>query len=238
MTSVHQQLENRLIFLRLECAERWNTSGPPHLPTWTVLLSVKDPDRRYVLRKKASGAKKKDVRRRCMQLVLDSLSKIRDPCSRRVLWSDVSLLDGVDVALFEPPPSEWFSTPCSVGVDFEGERSSVVQIACEAGVAIDVKTAPWVRDVLENDQFEHFIFGAHESSLVANPVNLQKDPRLSLAETYSRACCPSVRFEKDKSIHSRVNWEKCASERKMSEEAKKYAALDAVATLRLGLVRV
>ena len=116
MTSVHQQLENRLIFLRLECAERWKTSGPPHLPTWTVFMSVEDSDRRSVLRKKASGARKKDVRRRCMQLVLDSLSRIQDPCSRCVLWSDVSLLDGVDVALFEPPPSEWFSTPCSVGV--------------------------------------------------------------------------------------------------------------------------
>ena len=135
--------------------------------------------------------------------------------------------------LFAPPPPSWFAEPDVVGVDWEGTPPRLVQVACRRGVAVDVAGAPWAAAVLRDARHAHVVFGAHEVALVAAgaAIDAQRgDPSLSLAETFSRACCPDVRLTKDPTLHARTDWAAAARARRLPREAALYAALDAWAT--------
>ena len=138
--------------------------------------------------------------------------------------------------MFEEPPAEWYAEPDVIGIDWEGQPPCLVQVACRHGVAVDVADAPWVHALLGDKRHEHVVFGAHEVARVpAGARNVQRDHRLSLAETLSRSHIPEVRLVKDPTIHKRVDWRRAAQERALTTEGAYYAALDAWATRKLAL---
>ena len=58
---------------------------------------------------------------------------------------------------------------------------------------------------------------------------------MSLVDVASEACFPKLRLLKDKSIHSLVDWSRCADEKQLPDQAKMYAVADAVLTHLFGL---
>ena len=224
---IEQQLEalekQKRVNVVLESLTR---TGPPHAPTFTVVFVVHDE------RAIGHGLRKKEAWRNAALAMIPKLEALPDPCSRIVKWTDLYGHIKNPVIRFRQPPMEWFSDPQVLGIDWEGEPRAMIQVACKSGIVIDVHDAPWVARVLSDERHTHAVFGDHETHLVASPMNVQENIHWSLAETVSRRLEPNVRFLKDKTIHERTDWQ---NPRACSEEALRYAAVDAIMTRRLGL---
>lgn len=214
--------------------------GPAHDSVAEVTLCVRSLDSNIIAVATGQASKTKDATRDAMKMLLDKLVSIPDPCVKNIAWLDLANkeLTGVEVITFRNPQAHWFGTPQHVGVDWEGSPPCLVQIACAHGIGIDVISAPWVQFVLGDARHTHGVFGAHEMGLVANPVNLQTNPVISLPEMYSRTFIPEYRIIKDRTFHTRIDWSSCAHLNILQEEGRVYAAFDAYATRKLLLAGV
>ena len=170
----------------------------------------------------------KDALRQSIRELHLQIEHIPDPCDTTVAYEELWNRVGKELCLFKAPPPSWFATPQVLGVDWEGQPRSIVQISCEMGVYIDHCSSPAAHLVLSDRRHTHCVFGAHEVHLVSNPMNLQPDTTTSLVECASLEFSPRVRFVKDKTMLVETDWTS------PGERALRYAALDAEVTRRLG----
>ena len=240
--------EHLVVYLRLQFVARHTATS------WVYeLLCASDDDAhrgtlRTTMPKK--GTTEAQARRCSMDIMYPALLRMENPCPIELAWVHFGkdLLRGKPLLLFpRHPPMHWFKRAQVVGVDFEGSPPRLVQIACERGVVVARCWATWVASVLQDRRLVHAVFGGHESHLVACPVDTQalvmdrhptvRGHQWSLADATSLVLprYDGVRLLKDKSIHRRINWHRCARQRQLTEEAAVYAATDAEATRRLAL---
>ena len=188
-----------------------------------------------VLRREAAAPKQKTAIRHAMQLHLEeTLPNVTDPCTSKQHWMDLWCHVQKPICFRKAPPRNWFKKAQVLGVDWEGCPPSLVQIACERGVYIDSVSSLAAAKVLADGRHTHAVYGENETSLVSRPLNLQVNPRLSLAETVSIELCPLVRLEKNKAIRRETDW---ADLNSLGERELQYAALDAEMTRRVALKR-
>tara|TARA_B100001093_G_scaffold436315_1_gene434662 strand:- start:699 stop:1454 length:756 start_codon:yes stop_codon:yes gene_type:complete len=179
------------------------------------------------------GETKKEAIRNAMRNLWFTLDNIPDPCTKTIKFMNLYdlIMGGKEIISFKKPPENWFSQGQILGIDWEGCPPKIVQISCEHGIYIDRVESQFVKKILESDKHTHCVFGKHEIDLVENPLNLQQNPELSLAEYLSREFFPKIRIKKDKKIHLIVDWGNIGE---LPYYAIKYAALDAEVTRILG----
>lgn len=232
-----QDLQRLLRKLRLECKPTtFQLPAPPGQASgeWISMQKITDHYGVAVTSRYARAPRKKEAEKNSARQILYDLKCLyARSFDRKVLEMPAN----IPILRFEVPPDHWFFEPTVLGVDFEGPSKHLVQIACDHGVAIDRIDATWVQDVLRNPHHVHFIFGAHEARLVANPVNVQVDVHgqaISLEEAYARLFDPSSRYCKHK---HKGNGDECARTRHIEDDFALYAATDAWATLQIGKAR-
>lgn len=228
---MEQEFRNRVRWLRCTCSVELTRQGPAHASVATATVVVRRRDGESWTRC-ASAPRNKDAIRAAMHAFEEVFATFTDPCTLPYedLWKHVCK----PICAFKDPPVEWFEHAEVIGVDWEGQPPSLVQIACREGVLVHCADSKVASDILSNSHHTHCVFGAHEEHLVANPLQLQQNGQ-SLAESLSLAFCPDARLMKDKSIHHHTDWSSVSS---LSERALRYAALDAEMTRRLGLRRL
>lgn len=222
---VVQQLMLRLRELQLEC----DTNIIPIDTKWMCIMHVKNAHGINVAVRTCTGTKKQNAKKDCSRAILYALIRHEPPTTyQRAI--PLQIPSNVSIVQFREPPKDWGLHGHALGVDFEGANKHLVQIACEDGVLVDRIDAPYVQDILHNPNSVHYIFGAHEEHLVANPVNLQRN-NLSLIETYSRLLTPQQRYTK---LNYNGGGDECAQKSRMDRDFLIYAATDAWATLQIG----
>lgn len=225
---LEQKFRNRLQTLRcnleIDCSEH-NGLNIAH-------IKIKRKDIKEINGVGFGGTKKEAIRDGMKKLwyVLDN---IPDPCTKTIMFMNLYevVVGEKKIISFETPPEYWFSQGQILGVDWEGCPSKIVQISCDYGIYIDRVDSQFVKKILESEKHIHCVFGKHEINLVRNPLNLQKNPRLSLVEYFSREFFPTIRIKKNKRIHMIVDW---GNIEELPDYAIKYAALDAEVTKLLG----
>ena len=227
---MEQTFENRLRMLRCQWKTDVQRVGPAHNSIAVAKIEVNREDMAPIIGR-GSAPKSKHAIRLAMRDVWDAISTIPDPCTDTLPFTDLWSALQKAVIAFTPPPVQWFSHAQVLGVDWEGQPRAIVQIACKSGVYIDAADAAAALGILRDEKHVHCVFGEHEMHLVANPKNLQHDPKQSLAEVASILFCPTTRLQKDKSLHFWADW----SSPDLCTDAIRYAALDAEVTRRIGL---
>lgn len=230
-----QLFENRARFLR--CTYNCTVLKPP--PFARVEIVVWQRGIR-VASAVGMGSKKKDAYKDAYCQCLDGLKNVQDPCSRTMQYCNMwnSNLLKKPVCLFKLPPTSWFKKGQILGIDWEGLPPSLVQIDCASGVYVDTARSPTALKILNDVRHTHCVYGSHEMHMVANPVNLQEDVKVSLVDAVSEAFLPDLRIIKDKSIHLRINWHACAAQKRFPNEAAIYAVIDAIMTRNLGIKKL
>ena len=227
-----QLFENRARFLR--CTFECTVLKPPPLACVKIVVWQRGE---RVASAVGVGSKRKDAYQDAYWKCFDLLKNVPDPCSRTMQYCDMwkTIMHKKPVCLFEPPPTSWFEKGQVLGIDWEGFPPSLVQIACASGVYVDTATSPTALKILNDARHRHCVYGSHEMHMVANPVNLQEDVKVSLVDAVSEALLPDIRIVKDKNIHSRIDWHACADQKRLPDEAVMYAATDAILTRHLGM---
>ena len=233
---MEQKIYNQLRFLRLDIEESVLREGPPHNSFATVTLFIKR-NNDIILTGIGKSSKTKDAKRNALLSLKDELDKIPDPCKKSINWSELWIYVKKPIICFQCPPTHWFKYGEILGVDFEGNPPTLVQIACKDGILIDNISSICVKEILSKNSYIHAIFGKHEECFVKNPVNVQYDG-LSLAEIVSRTFKPDIRILKNKMFHQEVNWRLSSQMKCLSKQQKEYAALDAEMTRRLGIFKL
>jgi hypothetical protein len=230
MAQMEQQFENHLLMLRCTWTIDVQRVGTAHASIAHARIVVNRDDIESI-NGQGSAPKSKDATRIAMRNLWDTISAIPSPCTRTLPFVDLWSVLHKPIRVFVSPPAHWFTNAQVLGVDWEGQPRAIVQIACASGVYIDKANAPTALSILNDSKHVHCVFGEHEMHLVANPTNLQLNPKQSLAELASITLYPTTRLQKDKSIHYRTDW----TSRNLSDEATRYAALDAELTRRVGV---
>ncbi len=227
--NIEQRLEVLLRKLRCKWKMDVNLIEPFHV--CRIIVTRNDI---VTIKGVGKSLKKKVAIQNAMISIWNDVLKISDPCNKEILWKNVWEKISKPICIFMMPPYNWFNEPQTLGIDWEGCPPSIVQIACKSGVYIDNCNALYVKEILNNEKHTHCVFGEHETHLVKNPLNLQLNNKVSLAELTSITFNPKIRFIKDKAIHKRINWE----DRPISREGILYAATDAEITRRLGITYI
>lgn len=221
---VVQQLMLRLRELHLHCC----TDMVSVDSKWMCSMRVVNSHGIEIAVRMRTCTKKQNAKKECSRALLYALIEQSPP----VFKPPVALKMPSDVSIvhFAEPPKDWRLHNCALGVDFEGSNKYLVQVACEDGVLVDRIDAPYVQKILRNPNSVHYVFGAHEEHLVANPVNLQRD-NLSLIEMYSRLVTPLQGYTK---LDYSGDGDDCARTKSIEADFLLYAATDAWATLQIG----
>ena len=227
---MEQKFENKLLFLRCKYEKIIERFGPSHDSIAKVIIKISRKDFNNVLIFEGIGKKNKEAFRNAIKKSWHVILKIPDPCELTIPFTLIWEKCKKPICSFQKPDPLWFENSQILGIDWEGTPPSIVQICCKSGVYIDDVKSKTAQKILKDKKHKHCVFGKHEMHLVANPFNIQKNNKLSLAELTSIMFSPEIRLIKDKTIHKRVDW----SDNNLSEEALNYAALDALVTRKIG----
>ena len=229
---LEQNFRNKIKFLRCHIKIENEIVGPEHQRFNIIQIKITRKDIEDINGQGFGGTKKEAIRNAMIQLWY-ALDNIPDPCTKTIKFMNLYdlIMGGKKIISFEKPPENWFSQGQILGIDWEGCPRKIVQISCYHGIYIDRVESQFVKKILESEKHTHCVFGKHEIDLVENPLNLQQNPKLSLAEYLSREFFPKIRIKKDKKIHRIVDW---GNIEELPDYAINYAALDAEVTRMLG----
>ena len=224
-----QLFENRARLLR--CTFECTDLKPPPLARVEIVVWQRGE---RVASAVGVGSKRKDAYQDAYWKCFDLLKNVPDPCPMTMPYIEFCqrMMPKPPVCLFKEPPTSWFEKGQVLGIDWEGFPPSLVQIACASGVYVELATSPTALKILNDVRHTHCVYGKHKMHMVANPVNLQEDVKVSLVDVASESFFPNLRLLKD---HFAIDWKEIADNKLLSPEAAMYAATDAIFTRCIGL---